>query len=80
MCSIIGVVGENVKSDIINMLHTLKHRGPDGCGVYSRGKIYLNNDILDCEDSSFIIAHNFYYLLLVVMNYNLHVRKSCFSI
>ena len=58
MCSIIGVVGENVKSDIINMLHTLKHRGPDGCGVYSRGKIYLNNDILDCEDSSFIIAHN----------------------
>lgn len=58
MCSIIGVVGENVMSDIINMLHTLKHRGPDGCGVYSRGKIYLNNDILDCEDSSFIIAHN----------------------
>ena len=76
MCSIIGVVGENVKSDIINMLHTLKHRGPDGCGVYSRGKIYLNNDILDCEDSSFIIAHN--YLLLVVMNYNLSCQKILF--
>ena len=47
MCSIIGVVGENVKSDIINMLHTLKHRGPDGCGVYSRGCLLYTSDAAD---------------------------------
>lgn len=65
MCSIMGIVGKNVKEDMLNMLDVLSHRGPDGQGIYSDGRVYFNEEISDCTDSNFMLAHN---LLSIVGN------------
>ncbi|MCI5867075.1 MAG: asparagine synthetase B [Methanosphaera sp.] len=59
MCSIVGINGKFSCSDVEVMLETLKHRGPDGYGIYTDGNIYYNcfDDINSCDDG-FIMAHN----------------------
>ncbi len=58
MCSIVGIVGNGCSSDVVSMLDVLSYRGPDGCGVYSDGCVYFNDDIVDCPSSSFMLGHN----------------------
>ncbi|WP_455645852.1 asparagine synthetase B family protein [Methanosphaera sp.] len=58
MCSIVGINGRNVKEQLLDMMSVLSHRGPDGQGIYSDNKIYLNNDIYDANSSDFMLGHN----------------------
>ncbi|OED29865.1 asparagine synthetase B [Methanosphaera sp. WGK6] len=58
MCSIVGINGQNVKTQLLEMMSVLSHRGPDGQGIYSVNKIYLNDDIYDAIDSNFMLGHN----------------------
>ena len=43
MCGIAGISiankDQNIGFDLIKMLNTIKHRGPDGSGVFVDGKI-----------------------------------------
>ena len=34
MCAIVGINGENISRELYDMMVTLKHRGPDGSGVF----------------------------------------------
>lgn len=65
MCSIAGINGNYVKKDLMSMLKTLSHRGPDGKGVYSDKNIYFNEDIANSKDSNFMLGHN---LLSIIGN------------
>ncbi len=47
MCGIAGVAGKNSKALVKKMLEAIKHRGPDGSGVYSNGDITLGNVLLN---------------------------------
>jgi asparagine synthase (glutamine-hydrolysing) len=63
MCGIAGISiankDQNVGFDLIKMLNTIKHRGPDGSGVFIDGKI-VHNVLEDIKPSegSFGIGHN----------------------
>lgn len=46
MCGIAGAAGKDAKVLVLNMLEVLKHRGPDGCGIFSDGDITLGNVLL----------------------------------
>ena len=63
MCGIAGInvvnKDQNVGNDLIKMLNTIKHRGPDGSGVYVSGKIV--HDILEdlkSPEGPFGMGHN----------------------
>jgi asparagine synthase (glutamine-hydrolysing) len=59
MCGIVGINGENVGSDLKEMLVSLKHRGPDGSGVSVDGKILHGDlEILEVPEGSFGLGHN----------------------
>ena len=45
MCSIVGINGKFSCSDVEVMLETLKHRGPDGYGIYTDGNINYRNAV-----------------------------------
>ncbi|AEG18047.1 asparagine synthase (glutamine-hydrolyzing) [Methanobacterium paludis] len=59
MCGIAGIKGENIGPDLKKMLISIKHRGPDGSGVFVDGKV-LHDDLgsLDVPQGSFGIGHN----------------------
>ncbi len=59
MCGIAGIKGENIGPDLKNMLISIKHRGPDGSGVFVDGKV-LHDDLgsLDVPQGSFGLGHN----------------------
>ena len=59
MCGIAGIKGENIGPDLKKMLISIKHRGPDGSGVFVDGKI-LHDDLgnLDVPQGSFGLGHN----------------------
>ncbi len=46
MCGIAGAVGENSEALVQKMLEALKHRGPDGRGLYSQGNLTLGSVLL----------------------------------
>jgi asparagine synthase (glutamine-hydrolysing) len=46
MCGIAGAAGKDAKVLVLNMLEVLKHRGPDGNGIFSDGDITLGNVLL----------------------------------
>ena len=46
MCGIAGAAGKDAKIIVLNMLEVLKHRGPDGSGIFSDGDITLGNVLL----------------------------------
>lgn len=73
MCSIIGVNGIKVKDQLLKMVDTLKHRGPDAVGVYSNKKVYYDEEIGHAEDSNFMLAHN---LLSIVGNNEIQPLQS----
>ena len=63
MCGIAGInvvnQDQNVGNDLIKMLNTIKHRGPDGSGVYVNGKIV--HDVLEdlkSPEGPFGMGHN----------------------
>lgn len=46
MCGIAGAAGENSGARVKKMLEVLKHRGPDGSGIYSLGNLTLGSVLL----------------------------------
>lgn len=53
MCGIFGVIGETISSEELAVcINSLKHRGPDGEGVYSDKNIYLGFRRLSILDLS----------------------------
>jgi len=63
MCGIAGIKAidkdQNVTVDLINMLNAIKHRGPDGSGVFINGKIIHDSlENLEAPPSSFGMGHN----------------------
>lgn len=59
MCAIMGLNGNFKGQSLKMMLQTLKHRGPDGSGVFVDGKIIKGNlDSLKIPDGSFALGHN----------------------
>ena len=43
MCGIAGVAGKDSEASVQIMLEVIKHRGPDGMGMFSHGEITLGN-------------------------------------
>ncbi len=43
MCGIVGVVGKDGVTKVTEMLEVIKHRGPDGSGIYSSGEITIGS-------------------------------------
>jgi asparagine synthase (glutamine-hydrolysing) len=59
MCGIAGIIGENIASALHSMLISLKHRGPDGSGVFVDGKLaYGSLSDLNVPEGSFGLGHN----------------------
>lgn len=74
MCSIVGINGNKIQDKIFIMLDSLNHRGPDGCGVYDKNKVFYNEEIKKINhNSNFHLGHN---LLSIVGNVELQPLKS----
>ncbi|MBZ2165379.1 asparagine synthase (glutamine-hydrolyzing) [Methanobacterium spitsbergense] len=63
MCGIVGIKAfdhnQDVGSDLIKMLNTIKHRGPDGSGVFIGGKtVHGPLENLKTPEGSFGLGHN----------------------
>jgi asparagine synthase (glutamine-hydrolysing) len=58
MCGIAGAAGKNSEALIKELLKTIKHRGPDGCGTYSLGDITLGNILLKITGDRTQPLHN----------------------
>jgi asparagine synthase (glutamine-hydrolysing) len=46
MCGIAGVAGKDAKNKVREMLETIKHRGPDGSGIFAKDDIAIGNVLL----------------------------------
>jgi asparagine synthase (glutamine-hydrolysing) len=63
MCGIAGIKAldnnQNVGFDLLKMLNSIKHRGPDGSGMYVNGKtVYNNLQNLKPPEGSYGMGHN----------------------
>lgn len=59
MCGIAGVIGTDISKKLYNMLACLKHRGPDGSGVFIDGNaVYGDLDNLKISEGSFGMGHD----------------------
>ncbi len=59
MCGIAGIIGTNISEKLLDMLVSLKHRGPDGSGVFVDGSVaYGDLDSLKISEGSFGLGHN----------------------
>jgi asparagine synthase (glutamine-hydrolysing) len=59
MCGIAGIMGTDISEKLYDMLVSLKHRGPDGTGVFVDGIVsYGNLDNLKIPEGSFGLGHN----------------------
>lgn len=59
MCAIVGLIGEDINTGLLQMLKTLKHRGPNGSGVMVGEKvIYGDLEELEIPKGSLGIGHN----------------------
>ena len=59
MCAIVGINGENISRELYDMMVTLKHRGPDGSGVFVDNEtIYDELDDLKVPEGNFGLGHN----------------------
>ena len=59
MCGIAGVMGTDISKKLYDMLISLKHRGPDGTGVFVDGVTsYGNLNNLEISEGSFGLGHN----------------------
>lgn len=69
MCSIIVINGKTSENEVYSMLDALKHRGPDGYGLYFNKQIYHNQKTnIDSNEDNLVLAHN---LLSIVGDNNL---------
>ncbi len=46
MCGIAGAAGMDSEASVLNMLEAIKHRGPDGTGMFSQGGVTLGSVLL----------------------------------
>ncbi len=46
MCGIAGAVGKDAQVHVHQMLDVIKHRGPDGCGIFSAENVAIGNILL----------------------------------
>ena len=63
MCGIAGIKttdnDHNVGNDLLKMLNSIKHRGPDGSGIFVDGKtVHGNLQNLKAPHGSFGMGHN----------------------
>lgn len=66
MCGIAGITGNNISKNIKKMLISIKHRGPDGSGLFVDNKVvYGNLEDIDIAEGNFGMGHN---LLSIVGN------------
>ncbi|MCK9150666.1 asparagine synthase (glutamine-hydrolyzing) [Methanobacterium alcaliphilum] len=59
MCAIAGIFGEDISKDLKDILISLKHRGPDGSGLFIDGEV-LHGEIkqMDFPEGSVGLGHN----------------------
>ena len=66
MCGIAGITGTSISKKMYDMLISLKHRGPDGSGVFVDKNIFYGDlDTLKIPEGSFGLGHN----LLSIVGY-----------
>ena len=59
MCAIAGIFGENINSQLLQMLISMKHRGPDASGVFVDGKMaYGDAENQKLPEGNFGLGHN----------------------
>ncbi len=58
MCGIAGAAGKDAEKLVRRTLEVLKHRGPDGSGVYSEGDISIGNVLLKITGEKSQPVHN----------------------
>ncbi len=59
MCGIAGIIGTDISKKLYDMIISLKHRGPDGTGVFVDGNVsYGNINDLKIPEGSFGMGHN----------------------
>lgn len=59
MCGISGIIGNNISEKLYSMLISMKHRGPDGSGVFIDNKAFYGNlNALEIHEGSFGLGHN----------------------
>ena len=59
MCGIAGIMGTDISKKLYDMLLSLKHRGPDGSGIFIDGiTSYGNLNNLKIPEGSFGLGHN----------------------
>jgi asparagine synthase (glutamine-hydrolysing) len=59
MCAIVGIKGESISRELYTMMVTLKHRGPDGSGVFVDQRIIHDKlDDLKIPEGNFGLGHN----------------------
>lgn len=58
MCGIAGAAGKNTETSVQMMLVEIKHRGPDGMGMFSMGNVTLGSVILKITGNKEQPIHN----------------------
>ena len=63
MCAIAGILSLNGRMDLgdnmVKMLKTIKHRGPDGSGIYIEGEVVTENfEDVEFPRTSIALGHN----------------------
>ena len=58
MCGITGAAGKDSEGSVQMMLEAIKHRGPDGMGIFSLGQITLGNVLLKITGDMSQPIHN----------------------
>lgn len=59
MCGIAGISGYNLSPSLKKMLQSIKHRGPDGSGVFIDNEVFYGNlKDIDVPDGNFAMGQN----------------------
>ncbi len=58
MCGIAGAAGKDTEASVQMMLEVIKHRGPDGMGMFSHGEVTLGNVLLKITGDKSQPIHN----------------------
>jgi asparagine synthase (glutamine-hydrolysing) len=58
MCGIAGAAGKDTEASVQMMLEAIKHRGPDGTGMFSMGEVTLGNVLLKITGDMSQPIHN----------------------
>jgi asparagine synthase (glutamine-hydrolysing) len=58
MCGIAGAAGKDSEASVKKMLEAIKHRGPDGTGIFSQGDVALGSVLLKITGDKSQPIHN----------------------